>query len=348
MFKLRLRRQRRALLCALALSLAAGSAAAETVNIYSYRQPELIKPLLDRFTQETGIETQVLFASKGLDERIAAEGANSPADVLLTVDIGRLQGAKDMGITQPVRSEAIEANVPAQFRDADGHWTGLTTRARIVYASRDRFDGDEITYEDLADPRYRGRVCTRSGQHAYSVGLFAWVLANEGEAKTREWLTGLRDNLARRPAGNDRAQVKAIHAGECDLAIGNTYYMGKMATNDEEPEQKEWAASVKVLFPTLGEAGTHKNVSGVVMAKHAPNPDAARKLIDFLTSDEAQRIYAEANYEYPVKPSVPTSDLVKSWGEPKPDDTTLDAVAENRKRASELVDEVNFDGGPQS
>ena len=347
MLRLRLRRRRRTVLCALALSLAAGTAAAETVNIYSYRQPELIGPLLERFTAETGIETQVLFASKGLGERIAAEGANSPADVLLTVDIGRLAGAKELGITQPVRSAVVDENVPARYRDPEGHWTGLTTRARIVYASRERFPDDAISYADLADAKYKGRVCTRSGQHVYSVGLFAWKLANSGEEQTREWLSGLRDNLAQRPAGNDRAQVKSIHAGECDLAIGNTYYMGKMLTNEKEPEQKDWAASVKVLFPTDGEAGTHQNIAGVVMAKHAPNPDAALKLIEFLSGDEAQELYAEANYEYPVKPGVPVSDLVKSWGEPKPDDTTLDAIAKNRKRASELVDEVNFDAGPQ-
>ena len=341
--------RRSALACAFALAVSVPVAAADVVNVYSYRQPDLIQPILDRFTQETGIATRVLFAPKGLAERIAAEGANSPADVLLTVDIGRLEGAKAMGITQPVRSHVIDANVPARFRDPEGHWTGLTTRARVVYASRERFEGDEIRYEDLADPKYRGRVCTRSGQHVYSIGLFAWKLAREGEEKTRRWLSGLRDNLARRPAGNDRAQVKAIHAGACDLALGNTYYMGKMLTNEKEPEQKDWAASVKVLFPTdEGGAGTHVNLSGVVMARNAPNPDAARKLIDFLTGEEAQRLYAEANYEYPVRPGVESSALVRSWGEPVPDDAALDTVAAHRKRASELVDEVNFDRGPQS
>ena len=341
-------RRRRALVCALALALSTGSALAETVNIYSYRQPDLIQPLLDGFTKETGIETKVLFADKGLGERIAAEGPNSPADVLLTVDIGRLQGAKELGITQPVTSPVVKENVPARYRDPEGHWTGLTTRARVVYASRDRFPGDEITYEELADPKNRGRVCTRSGQHAYSIGLFAWKLAQDGEDETRLWLAGLRDNLARKPAGNDRAQVKSIHSGECDLAIGNTYYMGKMLTNEEEPEQKEWAASAKVLFPTSKKGGTHQNVSGVVMARHAPHPEAALKLIEYLSTDEAQRVYAEANYEYPVKPGVPVSDLVASWGEPKADTVTLDAVARNRKRASQLVDEVDFDAGPQS
>ena len=349
MFRLRLLRRRRALICALALAASTSTALAEgVVNIYSYRQPELLKPLTDAFTKETGIRTQVLFSEKGLADRIAAEGPNSPADVLLTVDISRLAGAKEKGITQPIESAQVTQSVPENLRDPEGHWVGLTTRARIVYASKDRFDGDDITYDDLADPKYRGRVCTRSGGHVYSLGLISWKLAREGEDETRQWLEGVRDNLARKPAGNDRAQVKAIHAGECDLAIGNTYYMGKMLTNEKEPEQKDWARSVKVLFPSDGEAGTHVNISGVALAKHAPNEAEALRFIDFLTSDMAQKVYAEANFEYPVKPGVPTSDLVRSWGVPKPDATSLDAVARNRKRASELVDETGFDQGPQS
>ena len=349
MLRLRILRRRRALVCALALAATTTTALADgVVNIYSYRQPDLLKPLTDAFTRETGIETRVLFSEKGLADRIAAEAQNSPADVLLTVDVSRLAGAKDRGITQPIESETVARAVPEHLRDPEGHWVGLTTRARIVYASKDRFEGGEITYADLADPKYRGRVCTRSGGHVYSLGLISWKMARDGEDATRQWLEGVRDNLARKPAGNDRAQVKAVHAGECDLAIGNTYYMGKMLTNEKEPEQKEWASSVKVLFPTDGDAGTHVNISGVALAKHAPNKAEALRFIEFLTSDMAQRVYAEANFEYPVKAGVPVSDLVRSWGEPKPDATALDAVARNRKRASELVDETGFDQGPQS
>ena len=349
MFRLRILRRRRLLICALALAATTTTALADgVVNIYSYREPDLLKPLTDAFTKQTGIDTQVLYATKGLADRIAAEGRNSPADVLLTVDISRLDDAKALGITQPVESAQVSENVPETLRDPEGHWIGLTTRARIVYASKERFAGDEITYGDLADPKYRGRVCTRSGAHEYSLGLISWKLAREGEDATRKWLEGLRDNLARKPAGNDRAQVKAVHAGECDLAIGNTYYMGKMLTNEKEPEQKDWANSVKVLFPTDDGAGTHVNISGVVLAKHAPHKAEAVKFIEFLTSDMAQRVYAEANFEYPVKPGVEASELVRSWGAPKPDATPLAEVAKQRKRASQLVDEVGFDQGPQS
>lgn len=331
-----------------AILLPMAAAAEGEVNIYSYRQPELIKPLIDAFTEQTGIKTSVLFASKGLGERIRAEGKNSPADILLTVDIGRLDAAKSLGITQPVESDVIAGNVPAQYRDPEGHWFGVTTRARIVYASKDRVAQDAITYEELADPKWNGKVCTRSGQHAYSIGLFASKLAHDGAQKTEEWLTGLKNNLARKPTGNDRAQVKAIYAGECDLALGNTYYMGKMQTNEKDPEQKEWAASVKLLFPNADGRGTHVNLSGMVMTKHAPNAQNAKKLMEFLSSDTAQQVYGAANFEYPVKPGVEADDRTKSWGALKPDKISLADIAKNRKEASELVDKVGFEDGPDS
>ncbi len=318
------------------------------VNIYSYRQPELIQPLLDAFTNETGIKTNVIFASKGLAERMQAEGKNSPADVLLSVDIGRLDGAKQLGVTQPVVSEVINENIPVEFRDPEGHWFGVTTRARVVYASKDRVDQDTITYEELADPKWKGRICTRSGQHVYSIGLIASMIANDGEEATEEWLTKVRDNLAAKPSGNDRAQVKAIYAGECDISLGNTYYMGKMMTNEKEPEQKEWAASARILFPNSDGRGTHVNISGMVLAKNAPNKDEAVKLMEFLSSSEAQEIYADANFEYPVKPGAKVSDIVKAWGDFKRDDLSLAEIASKRKKASELVDKVGFDNGPSS
>ncbi|PVB63164.1 Fe(3+) ABC transporter substrate-binding protein [Labrenzia sp. 011] len=347
-----MRKTLRALTGALALTTAAFAAAPASadgeVNIYSYRQPFLIEPLLEAFTAETGIKTNVVFASKGLGERIAAEGKNSPADVLLTVDIGRLDGAKQLGITQPVVSETVTANIPDHFRDPDGNWIGLTTRARIVYASRDRVDQDTITYEDLADPKWKGRLCTRSGQHDYTIGLIASMIAHHGVEETEEWLAKVRDNLARKPAGNDRAQAQAIYAGECDIALGNTYYMGLMETNDKEPEQQEWAKSVRILFPNADGRGSHVNLSGVVLTKHAPNKDNAIRLIEFLTSEEAQRLYAETNFEYPVTPGVPVAERVQSWGELKADTLPLAEIAKQRKAASELVDKVGFDDGPAS
>ena len=318
------------------------------VNIYSYRQAELIKPMLEAFTAQTRIKTNVLFAKKGLGQRIKAEGVNSPADILLTVDIGRLDAAKTLGITQSVSSDAISANVPSQYRDPEGHWFGLTTRARIVYASKERVAQDTITYEELADPKWKGKLCTRSGQHVYSIGLIASIVAHAGEAGAEKWLEGVKANLARKPNGNDRAQVKGIYSGECDIALGNTYYMGKMETNTKDPEQKEWAKSVKLLFPNGGDRGTHVNLSGMVMAKHAPNAENAKKLMEFLSSENAQKLYGSANFEYPVKPGVAADARTSSWGTLKADILPLADVAKNRKTASELVDKVGLDDGPAS
>ena len=335
---------------ALAFALAAGTAAPALadgeVNIYSYRQPDLIKPLLDRFTQETGIATNVLFLDKGLVERIQAEGENSPADIILTVDISRLTEAKDAGVTQPIKSAVVDTDIPAQYRDPDGAWVGLTTRGRVVYASKDRVAQDTITYEELADPKWKGKICIRDAQHSYNVGLIASLIAHEGEAKAEEWLKGLKANLARKPDGGDRDQAKAIFAGECDIALGNTYYVGLMMTNDKETEQKDWANSIKVLFPNSNDRGTHVNVSGVALAKNAPNKENAQKLIDFLASGEAQEIYAEQVYEYPVMPGKEPSDIVKSFGTIKPDTLPLAEIAANRKKASELVDKVGVNDGP--
>lgn len=318
------------------------SAMAEEVNIYSYRQPDLIAPLLDAFTEETGIKTNVLFLNKGLVERVEAEGANSPADLILTVDISRLSDAKDKGVTQPVESDGINGTIPANFRDPEGHWFGLTTRGRVVYASKDRVAQDAITYEELADPKWKGKICIRSGQHIYNIGLISSVISHLGEEKAEEWLAGVKDNLARKPNGNDRAQAKGIFSGECDIGIGNTYYVGLMMTNEKEPEQKEWADAIKVLFPNSQDRGTHVNISGMALAKNAPNKDAALKLMEFLASPRGQELYAERVFEYPVAPGAEASDIVKSFGEINPDKLPLADIANNRKAASVLVDKVGF------
>ncbi|HXV30547.1 MAG TPA: Fe(3+) ABC transporter substrate-binding protein [Sinorhizobium sp.] len=330
------------------LAFAAPVRAEGEVNIYSYRQPDLIQPLLDAFTKETGISTNVLFLDKGLVERIQAEGANSPADVILTVDISRLTEAKDGGVTQPLVSEAINKDIPAHFRDPDGNWFGLTTRGRVVYASKERVAANDITYEELADPKWKGKICTRDGQHSYNIGLFASMIAHHGEAEAEKWLTGLRNNLAKKPDGGDRDQAKAILAGECDIALGNTYYVGLMMTNEKEPEQKEWAAAIKVLFPNANDRGTHVNISGMALTKSAPNKENAIKLMEFLSQGEAQKIYAEQVFEYPVMPGVDPSDIVKSFGSIKPDTLPLADIAANRKKASELVDKVGYNDGPQN
>jgi iron(III) transport system substrate-binding protein len=327
---------------ALLAALAATPALADEVNIYSYRQPELLAPLTDAFTAQTGIKVNVAHMQKGMVERLSAEGKRSPADLVFTVDIARLSAIVEAGLTQPVKSAALTANVPAAFHDPEGHWWGLTTRARVLYASKARVsDGEVTTYEDLTDPKWKGRICTRSGTHAYNVALVAAYLHHHGAEATKAWLEGVKANLARKPQGNDRAQVKAIWAGECDISIGNTYYMGAMLQDDE---QKEWADAVRLLFPTFENAGAHMNISGVAMTKAAPNRDNALKLMEYLASPEAQKIYAEANFEYPIAPGTAPDPLVASWGSFTADDANLMDLARLRPEALRLIEQVDFDG----
>ncbi len=327
---------------ALVATVLATPAVADEVNVYSYRQPELIAPLTDAFTEKTGIDVNVAYLEKGMVERLKAEGRRSPADLIFTVDISRLAAVVNEGLTQPVETEALLANVPSEYRDPDGNWYGLTTRARIVYASKDRVaEGEVSTYEDLASEKWKGRICTRSGTHAYNVALTSAMVHHHGEEGAKAWLEGVKENLARKPQGNDRAQVKAIWAGECDISIGNTYYMGEMLS---DPEQAEWANYVNVLFPTFENAGTHVNISGVALAKHAPNRDNAITLMEFLTSQEAQGIYAKENYEYPIAPGSNADVLVESWGTFTADDVNLMTLAQHRSTALRLTEEVDFDG----
>ena len=330
-------------LSALACSVIAPTAmAAEEVNVYSYRQPFLVEPMFNEFTKETGIKVNVKFAKKGLAEKLAQEGEYSPADVVLTVDISRLSELTKQGLVQSVESDVLEKNIPAQYQDTDNEWFALTTRTRSVYSSRDRVGrlGEEFTYEDLTKPEFKGKICTRSGKHPYNVSLVSSMIAHKGEAETKEWLEGVKANLARKPQGNDRAQVKAIKEGLCDVALGNSYYLGKMV-NDKE--QKAWADSVYINFPNQETTGTHVNISGMAMAKYSPNEENAVKLMEFLSGNTAQSMYAEVNYEYPVKADVKPSELVASWGEFKADTISLDEIANHHAAAIKLLDEVKFD-----
>jgi iron(III) transport system substrate-binding protein len=322
--------------------LTVAPAFAAEVNIYSYRQPELIAPITDAFTAKTGIEVNVAHLDKGMVERLKAEGDRSPADVILTVDISRLAEAVDAGVTQPLFSQSLQENVPAAYHDPQGHWWGVTTRARVVYASKETVaDGEITTYEDLADPKWKGRICTRSGTHAYMIGLTSAYLVHHSTEETATWLEGLKANLARKPQGNDRAQVKAIWSGECDIAIGNTYYMGQMLA---DPEQKEWADAVRIEFPVFEGHGTHVNISGVAMTKASKNVDEAQQLIEFMASPEAQEIYAEANSEYPIAPGTSASELVESWGTFTADDVNLMDIAAQRAEALRITQTVDYDG----
>lgn len=329
-------------LTALALLGTALPALADEVNVYSHRQPELIQPLVDAFTAETGITVNVAFVDKGMAERLVAEGDRSPADLVLTVDIARLMQIVDAGVTQPVESAVLDANIPAEYRDPGNQWFGLTTRARIVYAAKDRVQPGEITtYEDLASDKWKGRLCVRSGLNDYNVALLGAMIAHHDEAYATQWAEGLKANLARKPEGGDRDQAKAIWAGECDIAIGNTYYIGEMLS---DPDQKDWAEAVNVVFPVFEDGGTHMNVSGVAMTKSAPNHDAALKFMEWLSGDEAQKIYAETNHEFPVKPGVPRSALVDSWGSFTPDTLPLSTIATERPAALKIMETIDFDG----
>lgn len=331
----------RTLLLTTACVAIAGPAFAD-INIYSARQPELIEPIMEAFTAQTGIAVNLAFVEDGLVERLKAEGARSPADLVMTVDIANLQQIVDADVTQPVQSDVLTAAIPASLRSADNLWFGLTTRARIIYASKDRVaDGEVTTYEDLASDKWKGRICTRSGLHNYNLALMSAVIAHDGEEAAKAWATGVYANLARKPEGNDRAQVKAIWAGECDISLGNTYYMGEMLA---DPEQTEWADSVRIIFPTFADGGTHVNVSGIAMTKSAPNKAEALQLMEYLVSPEAQSLYAELNNEYPVLAEAELSELVKSWGTFTADDMDLSVLAANRPTALRIMEEVNFDG----
>ncbi len=313
----------------------------QIVNIYSYRQPFLIQPLFDAFTQQTGIEVKTVFASKGLIERVSLEGARSPVDVVLTKNFHHLEKAGKT-IAQPVSSKILTQHIPIALRGENNKWFGLTQRARVLFVSRDRVKEKHIHYESLASPKWKGRLCMRSGQHPYNLSLFAAMQTHYGKAWTREWLKGVKANLVSKPAGNDRAQIKQIYAGKCDIALANTYYMGKMTTNEKIPEQKKWALSVRLIFPTGVDFGTHVNVSGMVMAKYAPHPEAARQFMEFMVSKNAQKIYAETNYEYPARAGVEIAPLVASWGQLEADTTPLTSITKNYEKVSFLLDEVDF------
>jgi len=309
------------------------------VNVYSYRQPFLVKPLFDKFTEKTGIDVNVVFAKKGMAERLAREGELSPADVLLTTDISRLIELQDRNLLQAVSENALKSAIPEQFRATDDTWYALTTRVRNIYSAK-RLGKVAFNYEDLADEKYKGKVCTRSGKHPYTIALVSSLIAEHGEQYTLNWLEKFKANLARKPQGNDRGQVQAIHQGLCDISLGNSYYFGKMLKDEK---QKVWADAVNINFPNQKNRGAHVNISGMAMAKHAPNKANAVKLMEFLTSAMAQQMYADMNMEYPVRAGVSPSKLVASWGEFKADSLPLTTIAKHRKAALKLIDQAKFD-----
>ncbi len=326
---------------ALAMWCPAVALAAE-VNVYTSREPALIKPALDAFAQSTGIKVNTVFIQNGLEERVKAEGANSPADLILTVDAAKLVNAADLGLLQKPTTALPETSIAANLRDPQGRWSAITLRSRVVYASKDRVKDNAITYEDLADPKWKGKICIRSGQHPYNISLIAAFIAHYGPEKTEAWLRGVKANLAKKPSGGDRDVAKDILAGACDIGLGNTYYVGLML-KDKDPQQRAWGEAIKVMDTTFKGNGTHVNISGAGIAKDAPNKANAEKLLAFLLGDQAQSLLATLNDEYPVRAGVAAVQTEKLFGPIKPDSLPLTEIAAQRKLASELVDKVGFD-----
>lgn len=338
---LRLARKHIALLAA-SLCLALPLQAAE-VNLYTTREPGLIQPLLTAFTKSSGIKVNTVFVKDGLAERVAAEGRRSPADVLMTVDFGNLTDLVEKDLVQPLRSPVLEAAIPAQLRDAGGRWFALSLRARLLYVSKDRVKLDSLHYEDLADPKWKGQVCTRSGLHPYNTALIAAYIAHHGEAAAEKWLRGVKANLGRKPGGGDREVARDILGQLCAIGVANSYYVGRMRSGSGGPEQQKWGDAINVVLPTFKNGGTNVNISGASIAKNAPNRAEAQKLLEYLVSDEAQKIYAQVDYEYPVKPGIAPAPIIASFGALKPDTIPLTEIAKHRKAASLLAERVGFD-----
>ena len=334
----------RLFLAALLATLVLRPAAAAELNLYTTREPGLLQPLLAGFTAKTGITVNSVFLQAGLAERVAAEGANSPADLLMVVDIGNLLDLVKRGLAQPVRSDVLEQAIPAELRDESGQWFALSLRARAIFVARDRVADPPRTYEDLADPRFRGKVCIRAGQHPYNNALFAAMVAKSGEEATAIYLTALKANLARRAGGGDREVARDILAGLCDVGVSNTYYQGIMLSGQGGAEQKRWGEAVRVVLPSFRDgSGTHVNISGAIVARHAPHPAAAVALLEYLVTPEAQRAYADLNFESPVRPGVEPNPIVAGFGPLRPDTLPLPAIAAQRTAASLIVDRVAFD-----
>ena len=317
---------------------------ASEINIYSHRQPFLINPFLEEFTKTTGIKTNVVYATKGLAQRLRAEGKNSPADVILTVDIGRLYIYEDMDLLAKITSQILDQNIPTHLKSDRNTWFGLSKRSRIIATSKERIKENEILrIEDLADPKWKGKICSRPGSHVYNRALMASIIAEYGLEKAEKWALGLVSNLARRPQGNDRAQVKGIYEGLCDIAIINNYYFGKLKYS-EDPIQREWAKSMRLTFPNQGEGdrGAHINISGGGVAKYSKNKEAAIKLLEFLSSMDAQKMYSEINFEYPVNSKIKPSDELMSWGDFREDKISIEKIALLSMDAQKIIDRVGW------
>jgi iron(III) transport system substrate-binding protein len=315
----------------------------EIVNVYTHRHYEADQKLFDMFTEATGIKVNVVSASADeLIQKLELEGANSPADVLITVDAGRLHRAESKDLLQAVNSDILNANIPAKFRDPEGYWFGMTFRARILAYSKERVNPEELsTYEALTEDQWKGRILTRSSENIYNQSLLASIIANNGKETAEQWAAGLLANMARDPKGSDRDQVKAVAAGEGDVAIVNTYYIGIML-NDANEEERKAAEKISIFFPNQEDRGTHINISGAGVTKYAPNKENAIRLLEFLSNKESQEFLANINFEYPVNPNAEFSDLLKQWGSFKADDLNLSVLGDNNSEAVVIFDKVGW------
>lgn len=322
---------------------AGGSEDKGVVNLYTNRHYDTDQQIFDMFTEETGIKVNVVKGdSDELIERLAREGKDTQADLLITADAARLHRAKVKGLLQPVESDVLFKNIPENLRDIDNQWFGLTVRGRVIVYAKDRVSPSELsTYEDLTNPKWKGKILVRSSSNVYNQSLLASFIAINGREQAKQWARGIVENMAREPKGNDRAQAIAVAAGVGDIAIMNTYYIGKML-NSSNPEEVKAAKSVGVFFPNQDTTGTHINVSGIGLTKYAKNKENAIKLMEFLSSEKAQKLFAEANYEYPANPSVEPSELLKSWGDLKPQDIQLSKLGEYNDEAVKIFNEVGW------
>ncbi|QCU89242.1 Fe(3+) ABC transporter substrate-binding protein [Thiomicrorhabdus sediminis] len=331
------------LLLSLAIPINYAQASEQEVNVYSARKEQLIKPLLDEFSRDTGIKVNLITSkADALLQRLQSEGALSPADLLVTVDAGRLYRAKQAGVLQPINDENILNSVPKHLRDRDNDWIGLTTRARVIVYAKDRVDPQELsTYEALTDKKWHKRLCIRSSNNIYNQSLVASMIAQQGEQATQQWADALVKNFARKPKGGDRDQVMAVAAGQCDIAVINTYYLGKMLSGLDEG-QKQAAEKVAIFWPNQQGRGAHVNVSGIALTKASKNKENALKLIEFMLSEPAQAWYAETNNEYPAVEDVEWSPTLKNWGEFKSDALNLTELGIYNAQAVKIMDRAGW------
>ncbi len=347
MKNIRLSRAAALTICAV-LAMPATAVAASEVNVYSSRQEVLIRPLLDAFTEETGIVVNMVSGSAdALLERLKREGINSPADILLTVDVGRLIRAREAGALRAVSSETLVQAIPAQYRDPEGYWFGLSVRARVIFYAPERVSAGALSdIEGLAGPEWRDRICVRSSSNVYNQSLLASLIAHNGAEAAEDWARKVTANMARTPQGGDRDQIRAVAAGQCDVAIANTYYYARML-GSEQAGDREVAAKVRLFWPNQGTdgnagRGAHVNISGAGVTASAKNPDSAVAFLEFLTGEEAQRMYAEVVMEYPVRPGVAPSEVVGSFGSFKADDLNLATLAVHSAEALRIFDRAGW------